>query len=365
MITKKEITFFAIAAAAISIMSFGFNYILPENKEASYSVQKDIKTKTASFKQSYTNTKIKSLKRRNKDLSSIKKFRNKLENKTFTFDDFKVSKNKRTAKKGTKDTKKKVAKKDSKKKKAKKKKVAKKTKKRELRPSKIAKAPELPGFIDGIETAELSSKATTINTPLTSRQNTPAPSDQNSEDLETEDKDSATTIGATAIARNNTVEAQNVESIKTSVYSTLLAEGNFLEFEQLLQTNLSESERVKSYTAALNFLFEQTEENFQGVDTFIMTQFKNHRHAIVVSKSLANSNLSSNQLIYSVELLTDLIGSWSLEQGSEQFRTIYQERVAENIPTTNENQELFSSLQTSIDLKLVSLTDSNVEVSLN
>lgn len=363
MITKKELLFFALAVSAVAGFLFS-GLIEPTNHKTFKNIQEN-SLKTISFKRTYDEHNSKQIIRKTKTIKSISDFRKKLKkqssNQKLAASSIRQKQKSKTEtqQKNAKATASKKKKEDAKKKKAKKKKLVKK----EINRIK----PNFPDATDSLE-GEVTSKDLSSKTPVSVVQTSNSNVDRLEISEDSEDDDNTLLgINSGATVANADITALNNDELKTdkSVYTNLLEQGNFSELEQILQTNLSETERVRSYTDSINFLFTQTDENYQAVDSFITSQFRNHRHAVVISKSLSNESFNTEKITYSVDLLTNLVASWSPQQDSNQFRVIYQEIVTSNIPTTGENQEIFTALQTSIEIKSASLTDSSVVISAN
>ena len=357
MITKKELLFFALAVSAVA--GFVFSGITNTPNHKTFKNIQEKSSNAVSFKRTYDQNSLRQVIRNKKTAQSISAFRRKLKTQSSNQKLAALTSHQEVGSKVNAPTKK-TAKKDKKKDDKKKKSVAKKGKGVPITPT---FPDEKEVSKDNFESKDLASKST--GSFLHTRN---ANTEQNEESEELQDEEN-TVANVNSDSLSAGVTAQRADDVNSSssnsIYTNLLEQGKFADFEQILQTSLSESERVKSYTDSVNFLFSQTGENSEAIDTFIVSQFKNHRHAVVISKSLSNESFNTEKLAYSVELLTSLVASWSPQQDSNQFKTIYQETVASNIPTTDENQELFTTLQSSIELKYVSLTNSSIEIVAN
>jgi len=361
MITKKEILIFSIAVLALLVFAFNvdeskkLDNISFDTKEDQLLVNK-IKYKTAD----QALTQEKRIQKNDKDLRIFRKrlTTNNLSKALKQAKSYapKSVSNKVPTSKVAKVDKKKKKKKDDKKKK----KVAKK--KADLKPINPL-APETDQKIaqktKGLESTDLSSMSYTQNF----NHNNKTTPDNEAKEVE-EEVILAENQPESKVSSFGQTDIKTAE--KKSIFTKLLENERFSEFEQLLNSELSEKQRIQSYKDSLNFLFGKTDGEFQNFNTFVKNQFFNDKYAVIISKSLSDPKMTFDQVRYTVSYLNQMILEWNAgEAGNNVFKQIYQDNVMTILSQNEERRDLFTGLQSSIEAKSLLLNENSIEVSAN
>jgi len=266
------------------------------------------------------------------------------------------SENKKEEKKKKTDEKKKVAKED--------------TKINPVKPLNPASEKKIAKVSSELESKDLASTTFTTNVPTqvvpltgvstsgavqTAANTVATTTDQNTKDDDNSEEDT----------KNELInEITSVETTK-SIYTNLLEEGRFVEFEQLLQTDLTEKKRIQAFKDALHVLFSSTEENVQEYDAFIFNQFFNDKYAVIISKSLQDKDVTNEQVSYSVNYLNQIVIEWQSEKNTAVFQQVYQNNVSSILAENTDRKDFFIGLQSSIEAKSILLSENSIEVSSN
>lgn len=361
MITKKELLFFSLSFLGLIVFSISGGESKNENS-ISFDTKEDLllveKIKYGTAEQALANQK-----RLQKSKRDLRVFRTRLtkNNLTSALNRAKSSDDAKSEHNAKKTAVPKVAlkkKKDDKKKKDKKKEVAKKN----LSPI----APLLPTEEEAVadlspefESTDLSSQTYTQNI---NSQNRKTSNRQDDLDTEVQAAEEQSNADQSVSSLGNTSPKSQV---KKTIYTELLESDRFAEFEQLLSSDLSESQRIQSFQDSLNFLFSKSDEDFQNYDSFIRRQFFNDRHAVIISKSLNDPKMTFDQVRYSVHNFNQMIITWDSQNGSNVFKQVYQDNVMVILSQNEERRDLFTGLQSSIEAKSILLSQNSIEVSAN
>jgi len=371
MITKKELLIFTMSFVALVIFTLSGGK--QETEQTIIFDTKEDKLLVDSIKHANGDLAIAHKKRNSKLKKDLKKFRNKLttNNLSRSFKRAKATKKaasiKRNESKVASNKKNEAEKKEKEKEK---KKVAKKDSKiNPVKPLTPTSENKISKSKSKLESKDLASTTFTTNAqPLTVQANrlTGRSSAQTAANTSQQvtNKDSEDEINDDDSTSDLINTVSSVDTTK-SIFTSLLEEGRFEEFEQLLQTDLTEEKRIQAYKDALNVLFSSTEEISQEYDDFIFNQFFNDKYAVIISKSLKDEAVTSEQVSYSVNYLNQIVTEWQSESGNAIFQQVYQDNVSNVLAENIDRKDFFTGLQSSIEAKSILLSENSIEVSVN